>query len=100
MSSQSSRPFEPSEKDPATAVNEPWYLIDCLIRYILAQHMEAYGRRPKALHLPRAYEAAVQIDQGRTKGCHEKEVGKLRQRDPADLFGCRIVWDAETFRIE
>lgn len=86
--------------DPATGINEPWYLIEVLVHKLLHAHILRTGCPPRRLHLPRAFEAALQVARAREHGEHEKTHGKLRQRDVRELFKCQVVWDADEFRVE
>ena len=86
--------------DPAAGVDEPWGLVEYMVFAALKQFATTIGRKPKLLHMPAAMEAAIQISRARCSGEHEKTAGKLRDRDPLKLFGCRVLWDARSFRIE
>ncbi len=86
--------------NPATGVDEPWGLVENLTQMLLKQHMKLTGRKPRLLHLPKAFEAAIQIAQGRVDGNHEAKVGKLRDRDAQEVFGVAVIWDAKEFKVE
>ena len=83
-------------KNPATAVDSAEFLVHYLVRTSIHQYKQRESRPPKLLHLPKAIEAAIQIDLGRSEGKH---VRLRREGIAAELFGCPVIWDADEFKI-
>ena len=82
--------------DPGTAVDAAEFLVHYLVRSAIYQHKQRFGK-PKLVYLPKAIEAAIQIDLGRSEDKHVK----LRKESAAhELFGCPVIWDAEEFKVE
>lgn len=83
--------------DPLTAVDAAEFLVHYLVKAALQVHRKRWGRPPRLMYLPKAIEAAVQIDLGRSEDRHVH----LREGGAAqELFGCPVVWDADEFKVE
>ena len=83
--------------DPATALDAAEFLVHYLVKVALRQHRRLTAKPPKLLYLPRAMEAAIQIDLARSEDQHVK----LRKNGAAEqLFGCPVIWDAAEFKID
>lgn len=83
--------------DPAVGVDAPHAVVRLMVLEAMAIFSHRFNKAPATLRIPPALEAALQIDRGRNMGRHESEHGPLRQAD--NLFGCKVVWDTESFEV-
>jgi hypothetical protein len=85
---------KPAYKDPTTGVDN----VEIVTRMLVLDGMRIFsritGRRASVLYIPMSVEASLQIDRGFNFDKHE------RLRDLELLFGCKVVWDADEFRVE
>lgn len=81
-------------KDPQVAVDCPWSASRLVVLHSIKQWARLTRKTPRTLHVPPLLEAALEIDLARSFNEH----GHIRQRQL--LFGLKVVWDADEFRIE
>ena len=77
-----------------SAIDKPEAVTRMVFIDAVKQFVRLTGRPPRLLYIPKALEASLQVDAARSFDRH----GKLRECD--QLFKCKVIWDADEFKVE